>query len=116
MKAGLFALLFAFVRSVLQSLWDGLWEVLFEAIEYAEEQWRSKGMGERKKEFVIEKVFSYIEDSMDLNFLYRKAIEVFLSKAIDGIVSALNDELGDNWVERVEEYKDELAGFIDFIE
>jgi len=116
MRSSLFALLFAFARSILQSLWNGVWEQLFEAIEYAEEQWHKKGSGEQKKEFVMDKVLGYIENNMELNFLYRKAIELFISRVIDGIIKALNKELGDNWVEKVEQYKDELADFIEFID
>jgi len=120
MKSSLMAFLFAFIRSILtsvgQNLWDGLWEQLFAAIEYAEEKWNEENMGEKKKEFVMDKALEYISKHTDLNFLYRKALEIFISRVIDGIVAAINEELGDDWVEKVKQYKEELAGFLDFIE
>ena len=120
MQTAVTALLFGFVRSILintsQILWDSMWEVLFEAIEEAEERWNEDGMGDKKKDFVKDKVMEFIEEKADLNFIYKRAIIIFLDRIIDGIVEAINDELGKDWVNKVGKYQKEMAGKISFIE
>ena len=120
MKEGLVALIYVFVRSVLstvaQALWDGMWEELFAGIEEAERRWRESGNGEEKKEFVQKYVMEYLREHLELGFVRERAFEMFLGWTIDGIVKAINEELGHDWVEKVEQYKDEIARFISFIE
>ena len=120
MKNAFLALLFGFAKSVLtnvsQILWDSMWEILFEAVEEAEKKWTKEGMGQRKKDFVKKKVMTFIEEKANLNFIQKKAISIFLDRMIDGIVEAINDELGKDWVDKVGKYEDELAGKISFIQ
>jgi len=119
MSGAVYALLFGFVRSVLksasQAIWEGLWGVLFAAIEEAEERWREEGKGQERKSFVEDKVMSFVQEKADLNFIQRQAVKLFVSKTIDTIVEQLDDELGENWIEKVDEYKQELADMISFI-
>jgi len=103
----------AFVRVVLTGIWDGVWELIFEGVGYAEEQWEDQS--ERKKKYVMGLVMDYVDDNKDLGFVRRKAVELFLSRVIDGVIKAIQDELGDNWVEAAKEYQKELAGLLPFI-
>ncbi len=119
MREAFVALIYGFVKraltSVAQSVWDGMWVKMFDAVEEAEERWREEGYSEEKKEFVENKIKTYIDERVELNFFQRRAFNLFLSWGIDGMVEAIEDELGENWVESVEEYKEEIAGFISFV-
>jgi len=114
--AFLYVFVMAILKNVAQAVWDGMWQVLFEAVEEAEERWNEEGYSEEKKAYVMDKVTTFVEENTENMFFIRKqAVRLFLSWSIDGVIKAIEDELGENWVESVKEYKDQMSDFVSFL-
>lgn len=106
----------SFLQKIAQNLWDAMWVEIFGAITEAEKEWDESGRGEEKKQFVIDKVFEFVQERKNLNFIERQALKILLNITIDSIIKTINEEMGKNWVEKVKEYEDELDDKIPFIQ
>ena len=98
-----------------QYVWDGTWNMIIQGIAEAEGLWEESGRGKEKKKYVIEKAIEYIEKNVRLNFITRRIMVMFVSRVVDAILDQLNEEIGTNWAEQVEDLQAELAGKIPFI-
>lgn len=95
-------------NSIAKNLWQEVWAKIFEYVVKAEEYWEEKNRGQQKKEWVIRKVKSFILEKRGLNWIKIKIIEVFLSLILDAIISTLNEEIGNDWVDVVEELEEDF--------
>lgn len=114
--AFLAALAERFLRRFAQGLWDAMWEEIFRAVAEAEEKWQESGQGQAKKAWVMEQVMRFVDERARLNWLQRLVVQLLVDKAIDAIVATVNEELGQNWVERVKEVKARLAAALPLVE
>ncbi len=99
-----------------QSLWDSFWSTFVWAIDKAEAVWEDKGRGEAKKEWVVDTVMDFAKQQISLNFFTRRALRVFVSRAVDAALKNLNEEIGKDWREHVEDLESYLADKIPFID
>lgn len=106
-------LLSAFFRSLLNStkknLWNELWEKLFEFVIKAENYWEEQGRGEEKKDWVKKKVMGFVNDAVGLNWIQRRALSFFLSIVVDSLIATLNNQLGKDWIDKVEDVEENWA-------
>lgn len=110
------ALVRSFLVNLVQNLWDGLWEEIFIAVAKAESRWDEGGRGEKKKEWVMSEVLSYLDEQANLNFIQRQVARLFVSRVVDAVIETLNESLGKDWVERIRELEGTLADRIPFID
>lgn len=118
MKNTVIAFLIALVSNLFKTTANNLWERFWNlAIEFIVEAEKSIEVGEVKKEYVLEKLMSFLDSNLKLNFITRNIVKLFVSKVvIDGLVNTLNEFINHDWIEKIEELKRELAESIYFID
>lgn len=117
MKTAAISLLECVVKNILNglsnNLWDKFWEYIFEEVEEVEEKWDD---GQTKKDMVMAKVMNKVCDEGRLGAIKKFIVELFLGIAIDTVVNIINEQIGDDWSEFIENKKDKLADKIKFID
>ena len=114
-KSIVLAFLFAWAERLLEAVWEGFWEIVIEGVVIAEERWQESDQGQKKKAFVQEKVMKYAEKHLELNWIYRQALRIFLSRVLDVLIGKINEDLGKDWVEHVERMERELRDLVPYI-
>lgn len=115
--SGIFSsIIYKWQQKLLQGYWNQTWELILEGVKKAEEQFDTEEEISDKKKWVYEKVMSFIESKIKLNWFFKFVISSFLNAQIDAIVFELNDKLGHDWIKQAEKIRDKLAGIIPIIE
>lgn len=105
-----------FAKTTAQGLWDAFWCHISVSIKEAERQWVENGKGEIKKQQVITKVMGILEERLELNWLRRRIMKVFISKVVDSIISTFNKEIGHGWVNHVDQLRVYLSSKLWFVD
>ncbi|WP_245579475.1 glycoside hydrolase family 108 protein [Halonatronum saccharophilum] len=95
------------LNNTLEGLWGEVWEIIFELVIEAEKRWDESGKGKEKKKWVMDKLMKYINENINLNWIKKQLIEFFLSKVIDALIATLNEFVGNDWIDKVEELEEE---------
>ena len=104
------------LRNVSQSLWETIWEQIFLSVEAAEKKWRDSGMGETKVQWVIDTVLEWIGEKANLNWWQKQIVRLFIKEIASAIVDSLNEQVGKDWINTVEQWQTSLADKVWFIE
>lgn len=109
-------IMIGFFRQLAQVVWNDFWLLVDEAVRDAEKQWRDRGKGLIKEDWVVEKAISFIEKKKKLNWIQRRSVERVLRYVIRKLIDQLNKENSKNWSLYVTSLKDYLAKLIPVIE
>lgn len=118
LRTKVLSILSSVVKNILEksanNLWNELWEeFIFTAIEEAEQEWDG---GEAKKEYVMDKILSKINEESKFGKVKRFIVKVFFNSVIDDLVQEVNNTVGKDWIETAESLKEQLADRIEFID
>ena len=115
----------AVVRNLLtkiaQNLWESVWTEIAAAVAQAERQWREAGQGKVKRDWVVSEILTFVEreakaKGVALNWFQRLVVRLFVGAVADALVQYINEAMGHDWVQRIDELEDELAGKLPFVE
>ena len=93
----------SFLKSLGQSAIDSFWAVVVAAVIHMETEWREQGAGEIRKHEAVEKALQFLADRRIGNRLTRRWVGRFLEDFLDSVIQDVNNRLGHNWIDRVEE-------------
>jgi len=117
---GILAFLWVIVQSVLtrvaNEVWDGLWEQIIIAVNEAEAKWEADGRGAAKKAEVVAAVMTFVKAKAELSWLQNMLLNLFVSKAVDAIVTEMNEAAGKGWGAKVAELEQKFANQLPVIE
>jgi hypothetical protein len=103
-------------ESVCQGLWDMTWTEIKNGVVDAEKKWiETTENGSVKKDFVKEKVMTFIKSKAKLSWTQEQIVLMFLNVVINSIVKEINDNVGKDWGTKVDELKEYLAGILPFV-
>ena len=109
------ALVKRILQGVAQNLWDRMWGEVFNFAVEAEVRWKEKGKGAEKKEWLLDQTLEFIETRANLSWTQKQLIRLFVGEIVDSIIDELNERIGKDWGDKIEDLRDELAGRIPFI-
>lgn len=101
------------LRKLSQSFWNELWLAISTAVQNAEVQYHS---GSFKREKVIEAALIFITHRVKMNWLQRKLVALFIGFVIDQAIATINENLGKDWITKLNEVKERLEEILPFIE
>ena len=94
------------LRSIGQSAIDSFWMVVIAAVVHMETEWREQGAGEIRKHEAVEKALQFLADRRIGNRLTRRWVGRFLEDFLDSVIQDVNNRLGHNWVNRVDDARE----------
>lgn len=101
-------------KRALNSLWDVMWADIIEAIRDAELIYKAEKMGAVRKEWVLDRVTSFLDDK-GISGLKRAAIMRLVRYTVDRMIFKLN-KTSKRWVIYVKDVKGYLEDVIPVID
>lgn len=94
------------LNNVAKNLWDEFWTKVLEYVVKAEEYWNEEGKGKQKKDWVSRRIKDFVMEHKELSWIKIKILDLFLSIVLDALIATLNEELGQDWKDYIEELED----------
>lgn len=95
--------------SLAQNVWDGLWDLVFDSIKEIEIQIKNRDIQADKKKIILDRVESYLSQNKKLSKVQRWAVIVFMGRVIDAMIKDLNENHGQNWIDKAVDLKKKFA-------
>lgn len=95
--------------SLTQNVWDGLWDLVFDSIREVEIQIKNRDVQVDKKKVILDRVEVFLTSQKKLSKVQRWAVMVFMGRVIDAIIKDLNENHGQNWIDKAVDLKKKFA-------
>jgi hypothetical protein len=95
--------------SLAQNVWDGLWDLVFDSIKEIEIQIKNRDVQADKKKIILDRVEVFLTSQKKLSKVQRWAVMVFMGRVIDAMIKDLNENHGQNWIDKAVDLKKKFA-------